>query len=107
MVPLVVRHPRREPVRVLFLLATGAPTTFLRPETLQALGYTDNAPADANVLIQGIPTTVGVSHGHFASVDLLGADFLSTMDADLRVAYATLECTLSRAGEAAVGAEVE
>ena len=95
-VPLTVRHSGGEPVRVIFLIDTGAPCTFLREDTLRALGFVDGAP---NVFINGIKISVSVAHGHFASVDLLGADFLFRARATVGVDYAALECVISVADE--------
>ncbi len=95
-VPLTVRHARGVALRVFFLLDTGAPSTFLRPETLTALGLTDASPAAPNVSIHDITVSVGVSHGHFASVDLLGQDFLFHAGALVTIDYAALECEVAR-----------
>lgn len=96
-VPLTVRHTRGCAVNVLFLLDTGAPTSFLRRDTLAALGYTDTVPSTANVYIQGVKVAVGVSHGHFANVDLLGQDVMIRMGAKLMVDYAELRCSIQGA----------
>jgi hypothetical protein len=94
-VPLTVRHSSGEPIRVFFLIDTGAPSTFLREDTLQAIGFVDAVPSSPNVFINGIKISVGISHGHFSNVDLLGADFLFRTGAILTVNYSALECLLN------------
>ena len=96
-VPLAVRHSSGALVRVIFLLDTSAPSSFLRDDTLRALGFTDTVPSAPNVFIMGYKLSVGISHGHFANVDLLGADFLFRAGATVTVNYAALECTIEAA----------
>ena len=93
-VPLTVRHSSGKPLRVFFLVDTGAPSTFLREDTLRALGFADSVPSAPNVFISGIKISVGLSHGHFANVDLLGADFLFHARTTVTVNYAALECLI-------------
>jgi len=105
-VPLTVRHARGRghAVNVLFLLDMGAPTTFLRRDTLSAVGYSDSVPSTANVYIQGVKVAVAVSHGHFANVDLLGQDFMVRMAAKLTVDYADLSCSIEATAAPALSA---
>lgn len=93
-VPLTVRYAHGSAVNVLFLLDTGAPSSFLRMDTLTALGFVDFIPSTANVFVQGVKVSVGVSHGHFHNVDLLGQDFLFRVGAKLTVDYADLSCII-------------
>lgn len=104
-VPLTVRHASRRAVNVLFLLDTGAPSSFLRHDTLAALGYIDSVPSTANVFIHGVKVAVGVSHGHFANIDLLGQDFMVRVAAKLFVDYGDLSCSIQVAADAASGAK--
>ncbi len=104
-VPLAVRHASGEPLRVFFLVDTGAPSTFLREDTLRALGLSTHGLSIApNVFINDIKISVGLSHGHFASVDLLGADFLFRAQTTVTIDYAALECLINETAATAGGA---
>ena len=93
--PLVVSSAKRGPINVLFLVDTGAPMSFLREDTLEALGFTESIPSSATVLIQGLRISVGLSSESFANVDLLGQDFLTRMGGLLTVNYRDFSCELS------------
>ena len=102
-VPLAVRHSRGEPLRVFVLVDPGAPSTCLREDTLRALGFVDSVPSAPNVFINGIKISVGLSHGHFANVDILGADFLFHARTTVTINYAALECLVDVAAAAGGG----
>lgn len=76
-VPLVVKK-RQKLVNLMFLVDTGSPNTYLREDSLIALGHTEAIPSDTLVEINGIGLTVFPSRGHFANVDLLGQDFFTS-----------------------------
>lgn len=74
-VPLVVSK-RSTHRNVIFLYDTASPSTYLRRDTLEALGYKEMALDTADVLIHGVRVAVRLSKGDFENVDLLGQDFL-------------------------------
>ncbi len=96
-VPLTVRHSDGEPVRVLFLLDTASPHTFLRADTLRALGLVASPSTSPNVFINGTKVSVSMSHSRFANVDLVGADFLVRVSATVQIDYAALEVIVESA----------
>jgi hypothetical protein len=94
-VPLIVRCGRRDAINVLFLVDTGAPMTFLRSDTLEALGFKESPPECANVTVHGQRLAVGLSHGHFAQVDLLGQDFFVQLGGTTMIDYGELTCLIN------------
>lgn len=93
--PLTIRRKiDSPPLNVLFLVDTGAPCTYLRQDTFEALGFKDYIPSSANVFIHGRKLPVALSHAHFDTVDLLGQDFLALMGLSLYIDYAELTCIL-------------
>ena len=95
LVPLAVRH-ESSAVRVLFVVDSGSPYTFLCEDTMRALGFV-GPPSARTVFINDMKTWVGVSHGRFASVDLLGADFLFYAGASVTIDFSALECVIEAA----------
>jgi hypothetical protein len=85
-VPLVVEK-RSKRINVLFLYDTGSPGTFLRHDTLQALGFVESIPDETDIIIQGERVTVSPSRSHYENVDLLGQDFVEKLGAVLTVNY--------------------
>ena len=79
-VPMIVRK-RHININVLFLFNTGSPNTYLREDTMRALGFVDNTPTDTMVLINGIGITAYLSRGHFENVDLMGQDWMAFLRA--------------------------
>lgn len=84
-VPLIVCHY----IPVPFLFATGSPNTYLREDTMRALGMVENIPSDTMVQINGIGITVYRSRGHFKNVDLIGQDWMSFLGASVKMDYRT------------------
>jgi hypothetical protein len=86
--PLVVcRRDGSRPINTLFVVDTAAPFTYLREETIIALGF--EPPTDAYQLV---PCRVGhvvfsarTSRSHFKNVDLLGMDWIAQARAVLTV----------------------
>jgi hypothetical protein len=93
-IPLVVSKQRSK-LNILFFVDTGSPITFLRHETLAALGFTEAIPAETIVSINGVNLTVSVSHAHFNNVDLLGQDFFRAANAVLTIDYKALEVRIA------------
>ena len=93
--PLVVTT-RRTSVTVIFLFDTGAPTTFLRRDTFEALGFKEFIPGQANVDIAGTTCRVELSHSHFENVNLLGYDFAYRIGARVILDYKELSFTIER-----------
>jgi hypothetical protein len=85
-IPLIVSK-REISISVNFLFDTGSPNTYLRPETLSALGFLENVPSETNVIIHGSSTTVYASSNHFENVDLLGQDYLRTIRGFITINY--------------------
>ena len=85
-VPLVVSK-RSTSVHVLFLYDTCSPSTYIRKDTMEVLGYKDAIPDDADVLIHGVRITVQLARGHFENVDLLGQDFMEKNEASVNLSY--------------------
>lgn len=91
---LAVKKGNRS-INVLFLADTGSPSSFLRRDTFEKLGYTEAIPKEANVDIHGIRMPASLSHAHFENVDLLGQDFFKTAKAKLVVDNEELWCEVS------------
>jgi len=71
-------------LHVNFLYDSGSPQTYLQPNTLRALGYTESIPADPVVSIHGRPIDVRVSiDKRFSYLDVLGQDYMSAVGAQL------------------------
>jgi hypothetical protein len=85
-VPLIVTK-RKISLKVNFLYDTASPNTYLRPETLSALGFTENTSNETNVLIHGTAVTVYTSSHHFENVDLLRQDFLTAIRGLVTIDY--------------------
>ena len=80
--PLVVTK-RSIHLHVLFLYNNSSPSTCLRQDTLEALGYDDQVLDRADVLIHGVRVTVRASK----HVDLLGQDFFEKIGARVTASY--------------------
>jgi hypothetical protein len=93
-VPLVVKK-RNILVHLLFLVDTGSPNTYLREDSLTALGHTESIPSGTLVEINGVGLTVFPSRGHFANVDLLGQDFFTSFGAMLSINYKKKEVLIT------------
>ena len=89
-----MRVKERDPIHVLFLVNTTAPITFLRKDTMEALGFTDFVPESANVCVHGQELAVGLSHGNFAQVDLLGHDFFARLGGVMVIDYREDSCEI-------------
>lgn len=85
-VPLIVSKLRKS-INVNFLYDTGSPNTYLRQETFAALGFEENTPTEANVVIHGTALTVYLSSNHFENVDLVGQDFFSAIRGFVTIDY--------------------
>jgi hypothetical protein len=95
--PLAVSSGRQKsPIHVLFLVATTAPTSFLRKDTLAALGF-EEGRSSATVDIHGVRLPVEVSTRQFAHVDVLGQDFFRKLGGAFTINYRDLTCEVSRA----------
>eukprot|EP01031_Cornospumella_fuschlensis_P034486 gene34486-41753_t len=98
--PMVVQHKEKK-VHVPMLFVTGSPFTFLRRETLAALGICNLIPLGAEVKIHGhAHQIVYESKGHFSNVDILGQDFIVANDMEVRVAGKRLRAVLDYAQDA-------
>jgi hypothetical protein len=85
-------------VQVIFLIDTGSPNTYLREDSLAALGHSDAIPSDTLVMINGVGLTVFPSRGHFSNVDLLGQDFFTSAASVLTIDYKTKEVLVTTSG---------
>jgi hypothetical protein len=85
-VPLVVSK-RSKTINVNFLFDCGSPNTYLRSETLSALGFKDSIPIDTIVAIHGTAITVYPATNHFENVDLLGQDYLAAIRGLVMINY--------------------
>lgn len=85
-VPLIVAK-RGKSINVNFLYDTGSPNSYLRRETLAALGFGENTPSETNVVIHGTALTVYLSSNHFENVDLLGQDFFRAIRGLVTIDY--------------------
>jgi hypothetical protein len=88
-VPLIVKV-RSRAIHVNFFVGSASPYTYLRPETLVALGYAKNVPEGAIVEVHGTAMTVYPSARHFENVDLLGQNYFSRIRAILTIDYPML-----------------
>ena len=86
---------KKASVNVLFLMDTGSPSTYLRQDTLEALGFSESIPSNANVKIHGTTVQVYHSRGHFENVNLLGQDYLRVAQLRALLNYAELTAVLS------------
>lgn len=91
-IPLIVTK-REISIIVLFLFDTTSPSTYLRTDTLMALGFTDTTPLSTIVDIHGMSMNVHRSQGNFENVDLLGQDFMSRARIDALTSYTRLSAT--------------
>lgn len=81
-IPLVVETMKKEDPenrKVIFLINTASPYTFLTKDVFAALGY-DERNGGANLRIHGQPLWVEPSHSHFAHVNILGGDYLRAIE---------------------------
>lgn len=85
-VPMVVKRGNSS-VNVVFLFATGSANTYIRADTMAALGHVDHTPSNTQVSINGIGITAHLSHGHFGNIDLIGQDFMSFLQAKVTLDY--------------------
>ena len=89
--PLQCRVGSRAPILLHMLLNTGAPGTLLCADSPKRLGFTAPMPAEALVMLHGCRVKVTrSSHSHFASNDVLGADWLLSARAHVLVDYGQL-----------------
>jgi hypothetical protein len=95
-IPLIVSK-RSINVVVIFLVDTGAPNTYLRTDTLSALGFFENIPGSTNVTIHGTSLNVHHSQGHFENVDLLGQDFMRQAGIEAILRYSHMTVTFQKA----------
>ena len=94
-IPLIVTK-RKVSVVLIFLFDTGSPNSYLRTDTLSALGFTENIPGSTNVDIHGTSLNVHHSHGHFENVDMLGQDFMRTAGIEVVLRYSSMSVTFAR-----------
>lgn len=94
-VPLVVSK-RGVSIVVLFLYDSGSPNTHLREDTLKALGFVENTPDEADIVIFGATITAYLSRAHFENVDLLGQDFMRLHWTELILNFKHLSVVLKR-----------
>jgi hypothetical protein len=92
-VPLTVRK-KNIVVYVLFLYDTGSPLTYLRRDTLHAIGHTESTPAETLVTIQGRSMTAYLSSAHFENVDIIGQDFMMFLGVTATVDYRSASVVL-------------
>ena len=93
--PLIVKK-RSIAINVLFLYDTGSPSTYLREDTLRALGFAETTPTETNVELHGQTMTVYLSRGHFENVDLLGQDFMTRARGVVSINFMDMTCSLIR-----------
>lgn len=88
----VTRVKRALTKNVIFLLDTGSPITFMTEAAFEAFGQ---APGTIHgvqpYVVNGVALSIGVSHGKFHDVNVLGADFLRSVHAHLRYVDGVLE----------------
>ncbi len=85
-VPLIVSK-RSKTINVNFLFDCGSPNTYLRSESLSALGFQESTPSDTIVVIHGTAITVYPATNHFENVDLLGQDYMVAIRGLLTINY--------------------
>jgi len=85
-VPIIVSKKHIN-INVTFLFDTGSPNTYLREDTMRALGFVDNIPSDTMVRINGIGITAYLSRGHFVNVDIMGQDCMAFLRAKVLLDY--------------------
>lgn len=87
MLPLQCFINKRTPIILHMLVDTGSPITLLCADTLGKLGFTENTPSTATVVLHGCRISITLSHAHFANNDVLGADWLAAARACMEVDY--------------------
>jgi hypothetical protein len=88
-----------------FLYTASSPYTFLRRDTLNALGVTEDIPLGTEITIHGQKHfTVYESPRHFSSVDLLGQDFLKFSNLEVRLSPSMLKAVIVPASTKAMKA---
>ncbi|KAL1500016.1 hypothetical protein AB1Y20_008569 [Prymnesium parvum] len=88
MVAMPVSRPRGEPVLVVFMVDTGAPSTFVSSSTFDALLPRGSPiPKETQLVLNSVHLQVASSKGHFKEINLLGADFLKAAFAKLEIEY--------------------
>lgn len=93
-VPLIVSR-RSKSINVNFLFVTASPNTYLRRESLAALGFGENIPTETNVVVHGTAMTIYLSSNHFENVDLLGQDFMTAIRGLVTIDYPLKEITIN------------
>jgi hypothetical protein len=84
--PMVLSRKDRN-ITVPMLYDTGSSFTFLRKDTLRALGVAGDIPVGALTCIHGLQNVVVYeSHGRFSNVDIIGQKFLHEAKLEIRVA---------------------
>jgi hypothetical protein len=102
MVNLVVSSKRyKVPINVIFLVDTVSPALYVCDLAMQALGFTDNTPATFDLCFGGStheavmsPLKVDGKEGHYKDINLIGATFLTKMQAKVTVDYKSNQVTL-------------
>jgi hypothetical protein len=92
--PLIVSK-RSKSINVNFLFDTASPNTYLRQETLAALGFVESTPTETNVIIHGTAMTIYLSSNHFENVDLLGQDYMTAIRGVVGIDYPLREIVVN------------
>jgi hypothetical protein len=86
-IPLIVSNGKIS-IKVNFLFDSVSPHTYLRRETLAALGLQGSSPSGTDVIIHGTTITVYESSNNFQNVDSLGQEYLTEIRGVLTIDYA-------------------
>jgi DNA-binding protein Fis len=96
MLSAVVHRSSSNKRNVTFLLDTGSPQTYITAEVIEAIGIQQQSLTGSpfKIKINNRVVLAAQSCNHFADVNLLGADFLSANECDVRLDYQNKKFTV-------------
>lgn len=94
--PMVIKKGEKK-IALPMLYDTGSQYTFLRDDTLRALGIKGDIPMGAQVQINEFPNIrIFLSHSHFHNVDVLGQEFMMRFGLEVLIAPSVLKAKLMK-----------
>ncbi len=90
----LIVESKKGKVNVFFIVDTGSPHVFISQSTFIALGYSQMAPSQAELIVHGFSHPVFLSVNHFAEVNLIGASFLSKIRGQVQIDYLKRKCLI-------------
>lgn len=94
--PMVIKKGEKK-IALPMLYDTGSQYTFLRDDTLRALGIKGDIPMGAQVQINEFPNIrIFLSHSHFRNVDVFGQEFMVRFGLEVLIAPSVLKAKLMK-----------